>query len=86
MLSAILIILGYIFVVFETIWYITCTEHKDIPFIIVLLIILLSLIPGLNCIMTIVNFVILAIMISEHDLKLKNNWFNRIFLAYHDEQ
>lgn len=86
MYSAILIILGYILVAFETVWYITCTEHRDIPLIIVLLIILLSLIPGLNCIMALVNFIILAFIVHEDVLKLKNNWFNRTFLAYHDEQ
>ena len=77
-------IVAYILVFIEIIWYFTCTKHEDIPLVLVLFNIVLSCIPGLNCVMVIINAVILGILSSEGDIELKDNWFNRKFLAYRE--
>lgn len=84
MLGPILIIIAYILVICEFIWYFTCTEHKDIPLIIILLLLLLSLIPGVNLVMCVINITIFIGMVLGDYIKLKNNWFNRVFLAHYE--
>ena len=69
----------------EAIWYFTCTEHKDVPLILVLLDIAIVLCPILGTLLAIVNIFILGGLINERTIELKNNWFNRIFLAYNAE-
>ena len=84
MLAAILLILAYILVVLEFIWYFTCTEHKEIPLILVILAFIVSLIPGMNVVMCILNIGAIFGLTSEYYITLKNNWFNRKFLAYRE--
>lgn len=69
----------------EAIWYFTCTEHKEVPLILVLLDIVMVPCPILGTLLAIVNIFILAGLINERTIELKNNWFNRTFLAYNAE-
>jgi hypothetical protein len=78
------IILAYVLAFCETLWYFTCTKHDNIPLIIPIIIIILCCIPGFNCVMILINIIALGIMISEKVIQLKDNWFNRKFLAYHE--
>lgn len=77
-------IAAYILIFIEIIWYFTCTKHEDIPLALVLLDIFLSCIPGFNCVMVIINVVVLGILSSEGDIELKDNWINRKFLAHRE--
>lgn len=66
----------------EFVWYLTCTEHKKVPLILVLLDVLTMFCPILNIIMFFINVVILYGLVDNWTIKLKDNWFNRVFLAY----
>ena len=83
-MSAFVIILAYILAFLFFIWFFTCTEHKELPLIVVILDIIFTCIPGLNIAFAIGNFLIVAILIDEKLVTLKNNWFNRTFLAYNE--
>lgn len=78
----------YIFFLFlgicEFIWYITCTKHKEVPLILVLLDVLTFFCPILNIITSICNIYILYVLTDDKTIELKNNWFNRTFLAYNE--
>ena len=70
---------------FWLIWYFTCIKHESIPLILVLLFVLFSWIP-------LIGYAIFMYLIMESFFKiedrvcqLKDNWFNRVFLAYHAE-
>lgn len=71
--------------IFEAVWYFTCTKHKDVPLILVLLDIAMVPCPILGTLLAIVNIFILVGLINERTIELKNNWFNRTFLAYNAE-
>ena len=66
----------------ESIWYFTCTEHKEVPLILVLWDIAMIPCPILGTLFVIVNIFILGELNNDRTIKLKNNWFNRTFLAY----
>ena len=68
----------------EFIWYITCTKHKEVPLILVLLDVLTFLCPILNIVTSISNIFVLYVLIDDETIELKNNWFNRTFLAYNE--
>ena len=84
MVGALVLTLGWLLIIGEVIWYFTCTEHEEVPLLFVLIGIIFSLIPGLNIIMCIGLLIALAYMIDEDIINLKNNWFNKKFLAYHE--
>lgn len=66
----------------EFLWYFTCTEHKEVPLILVLLDLLTVFCPMLNIIMFFANLVIFYGLIDDWIIELKDNWFNRVFLAH----
>ena len=68
----------------EILWYLTCTEHKNIPLLFVLLDIFTVFCPILNACMFIVNLIVLYQLVDTYSIKLKYNWFNRVFLAHHE--
>ena len=84
MVGQIVLIGAYILLFLEFIWYFTCTIHTDVPLILILLDFFFGCIPGVNIFMVIVNPVLFIIMYKEADIELKNNWFNRKFLAYRE--
>ena len=83
-MSAFIMIIFYVFVIFQFIWYFTCTEHKSIPLLIVILDILFSIIPGMNILAFFINLLFLLYLIDQDLITLKDNWFNRNFLSYHE--
>lgn len=83
-MSAFIIILAYILVIGEFIWYLTCTEHKDVPLILVIIAIIIGLLPGFNCFAVFVLPMIAYCLYEGGSIKFKNNWFNRKFLAYRE--
>lgn len=83
-MSAFIIILAYILVIGEFIWYFTCTEHKDVPLILVIITLIIGLLPGFNCFATFIIPMIIACLCDNGSVILKNNWFNRKFLAYRE--
>lgn len=83
MFGALLFILFMILGTCEFLWYFTCTNHEDVPLILVLLDVLTVFCPILNIIMFFINIVILYYLVDDYVITLKNNWFNRVFLAYH---
>lgn len=74
--------IAYILLLCEILWYFICTKHEDVPLIFVLLGILFVSIPGVNILMVFLNPIILLGLYSEGCIELKDNWFNRKFLAY----
>ena len=64
------------------IWYFTCTKHKKVPLLSVLFLFIAGFIPFLNIISTIFSLMKLVDLIDDSDVELKDNWFNRTFLAY----
>ena len=84
MVGQIALVGAYILLFLEFVWYLTCTIHKDVPFILILLDFLFACIPGVNLLMALINPVLFIIMYKEADIELKNNWFNRKFLAYRE--
>ena len=82
MLGTFLFILFLLLGLAELVWYLTCTEHKKVPLILVLLDVLTMFCPILNIIMFFVNVGILYGLVDDWIIKLKDNWFNRTFLAY----
>lgn len=80
-LGSFIILLGYFIAYSILLWYATCTYHKEIPRILSVLYFFLCMIPA-------INYVICGIWVwvywEEYDykIKLKDNWFNRTFLAY----
>jgi len=84
-MSSFIMIVAYFIVFFEAIWYFTCTEHQEIPLILSLFDCILCCVPGVNCIMALVNILLACILTDGGYIKLKNNWFNRTFLAYRGE-
>ena len=84
-MSAFILILTYILAVCEAVWYFTSTEHEEIPLIVSLFDCFLCCIPGINCIIVLANILISWILVNEGDIELKDNWFNRTFLAYRGE-
>ena len=85
MFGAIVFLLFLILGIGQFIWYLKCTEHKDVPLILVLLDALTMFCPILNVFMFILNIVILYYLLDDNIIELKDNWFNRTFLAYHAE-
>ena len=85
MLGTFLFILFLILGICEFIWYLTCTKHKDVPLILVLVDVLTLFCPILNIVMFFVNLWILYALVDEFTIDLKDNWFNRTFLAYNAE-
>ena len=82
MLGTFLFILFLLLGFAEFVWYLTCTEHKEVPLILVLLDVLTMFCPILNIIMFFINIVILYALVDDWIIELKDNWFNRTFLAY----
>ena len=70
---------------FEFIWYLTCTNHKKVPLILVLLDALLIFCPILNIFIAFGNIFFLVTLVGDCEIELKDNWFNRTFLAYNAE-
>jgi len=83
-MGAFIIILAYILVIGEFIWYLTCTEHKDVPLILVIITLIFSLLPGFNCFAIFIIPMVIACLCDTGSVILKNNWFNRKFLAYRE--
>lgn len=83
-MGSFIIILGYILLICEVLWYFTCTKHEDVPLILVLIAIIFGLIPVVNIALSLVYLAILRMLEVEDLIELKNNWFNRKFLAYHE--
>ena len=84
-MGAFIIILAYILVIGEFIWYFTCTEHKDVPLILVIIALILGLLPGFNCFAAFIIIpIVIACLWDNGSVILKNNWFNRKFLAYRE--
>jgi len=83
-LGSFIIFLGYFIAYAMLFWYATCIIHKKIPRI-------LSIIYFLLCMIPFANYFICGIWVwvywdvYEFDIELKNNWFNRTFLAYNAE-
>ena len=84
-MGVILFFLFFILVLAEVVWYATCTKHKDIPLILVIIDALTGFFPVLNIFMFFINLLLLYFLIEDKSVKLKDNWFNRKFLAYHAE-
>lgn len=82
MLGTFLFFLFIILGIGEFVWYFTCTEHKDVPLILVLVDLLTIFCPILNIIMFFINIVILYSLVDDYYIELKDNWFNRVFLAH----
>ena len=80
-----LILIGfYILLIGEILWYFTCTKHKDVPLIYALIATLLGCIPGINIIISLLILFLMAWLADNGIIELKNNWFNRVFLAYNE--
>lgn len=83
-LGSFIILLGYFIAYVMLLWYATCTKHNKVPKI-------LSVLYFFLCIIPIANYLICGVwawVYSEefkYDIELKNNWFNRTFLAYNAE-
>lgn len=67
------------------IWYLTCVKHDSIPLILVLLFIGASWIPAVGIIIFLYLIILSVFKIQDGVCQLKDNWFNRVFLAYHAE-
>lgn len=83
-MSAFIIIIGYFVAYAVLLWYITCTIHKKVPAILTVLYFILCMIPVVNYVI-VSTYPFLYFEVFEDDIKLKNNWFNRTFLAYNAE-
>ena len=83
-MNALIIILAYVLVISEILWYFTCTKHEDIPLILALITIIVSLFPGVNVFAVILLPILFEILKTDNLIKLKNNWFNRKFLSYRE--
>lgn len=83
-LGSFIILLGYFITYAILLWYATCTHHNKVPKILSVLYFFLCMIP-------IANYLICGVWVwvyseeYKYDIKLKNNWFNRTFLAYNAE-
>lgn len=83
-MSGLVLIFFYFFFMSEILWYFTCTKHKDVPLIYALITVLLGWIPGLNIIISLIVLFLMAWLADNGIIELKNNWFNRVFLAYNE--
>lgn len=83
-MGSFIIILAYFIVIAEILWYFTCTKHEKIPLILMMLLFILSLIPGFNVVMALLNIGVYVMFVDGYHIILKNNWFNRKFLAYRE--
>ena len=83
-LGSFIIILGYFIVYAVLLWYITCTYHNKVPKILSVLYFFLCMIPVANYLVCVIWILVYH---EEYDyyIELKNNWFNRTFLAYNAE-
>jgi predicted PurR-regulated permease PerM len=83
-LGSFIILLGYFIAYAVLLWYATCTKHKRIPKILSVLYFFLCMIP-------VAIYFVCSIWVwvyweeYDYDIELKNNWFNRTFLAYNAE-
>lgn len=84
LLGGFIILLGYFIAYVILLWYATCTHHNRIPKILSVLYFFLCMIPF-------ANYFICGVWVGtyyeefEQDIELKDNWFNRTFLAYNAE-
>ena len=78
-------IIFYIIVVLELIWWYTCVDRKEIPLLIEILGTIFALIPGVEIACSVAIPCGCFLAYKTEQLKLKNNWFNRTFLAYRGE-
>ena len=83
-LGSFIILLGYFIAYAMLLWYVTCTHHNKVPKILSVLYFFLCMIPVVN------YFVCIAWTWGyseeyKYYIELKNNWFNRTFLAYNAE-
>lgn len=78
-------ILWMLLTIIVCLWYFTCTKHKKVPLIIVLLWFIIGFIPIINLFSTLFGFWALFNLVDEGTIELKDNWFNRTFLAYNAE-
>lgn len=81
-MSALILTIFYFFNIALIIWYFTCTKHKEVPLILVLLDFILSMIPGFNIITFFINLLVIYGFADRGFIELKDNWFNRVFLAH----
>lgn len=81
LINGFIIILGYIIAYSVLLWYATCTIHHAVPKIFSIFYFIICLIPIVNYF---ICFIWIAIYIAQYstDIELKDNWFNRTFLAY----
>lgn len=77
-----LYILWMLLTIIVCLWYFTCTKHKKVPLILVLLFFTVGFIPIINVFSTLFGFWALLHLVDEKIVELKDNWFNRTFLAY----
>ena len=83
-MGAFIYLIFYILLVIELIWWFTCTKHEDAPLALELVVAVLSFIPVVHIIFCIVFPIFCYKCVKDYDIELKNNWFNRTFLAYHE--
>ena len=84
LISTFIILLGYFVAYSVLLWYVTCTTHKKVPAILSVIYFFLCMIPAANYF--ICGIYVLVLKEEFHnEIKLKNNWFNRTFLAYNAE-
>lgn len=83
-MSAFIIILFYFIVLGEIIWWFTSVRHTEIPLLLEIVIAIIMLCPGLHIIGSIVFAAACWMACIEGDIQLKNNWFNRKFLAHRE--
>ena len=79
-----MLILFEILNVLMFLWFLTCTEHRSIPLLFVIVDFIMSLLPGLNILFFWINLVWLINSVMNCTVEMKNNWFNRVFLAYNE--
>ena len=83
-LGSFIILLGYFIAYVILLWYATCTHHNKVPRILSFLYFLLCMIP-------VANYFFCGVWTGvyyeefKQDIELKDNWFNRTFLAYNAE-
>ena len=75
-------ILWMLLTIIVCLWYFTRSKHKKVPLIILLLWFIIGFIPIINLFSTLFGFWALFNLVDEGTIELKDNWFNRTFLAY----
>ena len=83
-LGSFIILLGYFIVYAILLWYATCTKHNKVPAILSVLYFFLCMIPVANYFIC-GTWIYVYCVLFGCDIDLKNNWFNRTFLAYNAE-